>query len=74
MTAANDNVPILITIKDACRTTSLSRTMVNRLRGEDRFPLAVDLGERRIAFVRAEVEAWVAAKIADRTAGRSSAA
>lgn len=74
MTAANDNAPVLITIKDACRTTSLSRTMVNRLRAEDQFPRAVDLGERRIAFVRTEVEAWVAAKIANRSGPRRAAA
>jgi prophage regulatory protein len=48
--------------------TSLSRTMVNRYRQEGRFPQAVPMGERRIAFVRAEVDAWIDEKIAGRVA------
>ncbi|MBO9108943.1 AlpA family phage regulatory protein [Agrobacterium sp. S2/73] len=55
--------PRLISLNDVCKMTSMSRTMINRYRAEGRFPLAVDLGERRVAFVREEVEAWVQAKI-----------
>ncbi|WP_413709369.1 helix-turn-helix transcriptional regulator [Rhizobium sp. Rhizsp82] len=67
-TAANDNIAILVSLNDACRMTSLSRTMLNRYRAEGRFPSAVELGDRRIAFVRQEVTDWVAAKIASRAA------
>ncbi|WP_246700602.1 AlpA family phage regulatory protein [Rhizobium sp. PEPV16] len=42
--------------------------MLNRYRQEGRFPKAVDLGDRRIAFVRSEVTAWIHAKIAARAA------
>jgi prophage regulatory protein len=42
--------------------------MVNRYRAEGRFPTAVDLGDRRVAFVRTEVVGWVDAKIASRAA------
>lgn len=68
MQAANDNTPRLVSLNDAAKMTSMSRTMVNRYRSEGRFPVAVTLGERRIAFVRAEVEAWIDAKIAARAA------
>ena len=62
------NIPMLISLNQACEITSLSRTMINRLRGEGRFPRAVSLGEKRIAFPREEVAAWIAARIAEREA------
>lgn len=68
MHPANDNIPILISLNDAAKLTSLSRTMLNRYRAEGRFPAAVPMGERRVAFVRAEVVAWVEDKIAARAA------
>jgi prophage regulatory protein len=46
----------------------MSRTMLNRYRTEGRFPVAVELGDRRVAFVRSEVTAWVQAKIDARIA------
>jgi prophage regulatory protein len=42
--------------------------MLNRYRAEGRFPVAVELGKRRVAFVRAEVTAWIQKKIAARVA------
>ncbi|MGO7300305.1 helix-turn-helix transcriptional regulator [Rhizobium ruizarguesonis] len=59
---------MLISLNDACRLTSMSRTMLNRYRAEGRFPVAVELGDRRVAFVRREVTDWVQAKIAARAA------
>jgi len=67
MQAQNDNYP-LVSLNDAAKMCALSRTMVNRYRAEGRFPRAVQLGERRIAFVRAEVQAWINEKIAARAA------
>ena len=67
MEAANDNY-MLVSLKDACRMTSLSRTMLNRYRAEGRFPVAVSLGDRRVAFVRQEVQAWIDQRIAARAA------
>lgn len=64
--AANDNFPMLISLNDAAKLTSMSRSMLNRYRAEGRFPVAVDLGDRRVAFVRAEVLEWVQNKIAAR--------
>ena len=68
MSANTNGGPSLVSLNDACRLTSLSRTMVNRLRVEGRFPVAVRLGERRVAFVRSEVQAWIDARIAARAA------
>lgn len=64
----NDNTPALVSLNEACKLTSLSRTMLNRYRTEGRFPVAVVLGERRIAFVRSEVTEWIQTKIAARAA------
>lgn len=58
--------PILIPMKEVCALTSLSRTMVNRLRSQGRFPDVVELGDRRVAFVRSEVLAWIEERIAGR--------
>lgn len=68
MTPDNDNEPALISLNHACRMTSMSRSMLNRYRAEGRFPVAVELGDRRVAFVRAEVKQWIATKIAARAA------
>lgn len=68
LSADNDNTPMLISLNDACTMTSMSRSMLNRYRAEGRFPVAVELGDRRVAFVRAEVKQWIATKIAARAA------
>ncbi|RVM32855.1 AlpA family phage regulatory protein [Sinorhizobium meliloti] len=64
---ANDNYA-LISLKDTCSLTSMSKTMIHRLRSEGRFPAAVALGEKRIAFVRSEVHNWINGRIAARAA------
>lgn len=66
MKSDNDNLPRLVSVNEAARMTSLSRTMVSRYREQGRFPQCVVLGDRRIAFVREEVEAWIEAKITGR--------
>lgn len=58
----------LLSLKQVCQMTSLSRTGVNKARDAGRFPAAVDLDGRRIAFVRSEVEAWLEAKVQARNA------
>lgn len=64
-TADNDNYT-LISLKETCFRTSMSKTMIHRLRSEGKFPVAVALGEKRIAFSRAEVLAWIGQKLAAR--------
>jgi prophage regulatory protein len=63
----NDNYQLL-SLNDAASLTSLSRSMLNRYRAEGRFPRAVPLGEKRVAFVASEVRAWIADRIAARAA------
>lgn len=68
MQPANDNVPRLMAPKEAAAATSLSRPLLTLMATEGHFPQPVRLGERRIAFVRAEVEAWIDARINARAA------
>lgn len=56
----------LISVKEVCRRTSLSRTVINRYRNAGTFPRAVKLGEQRIAFVAREIDDWIADRIAQR--------
>ncbi|MEO8757333.1 MAG: AlpA family phage regulatory protein [Devosia sp.] len=63
----NDN-QIIISLNEAASLTSLSRTAINRHRAAGQFPVAVQLGERRVGFVRAEVLAWIETRIAARAA------
>jgi prophage regulatory protein len=66
---ANDNLPRLMSPKDAALATSLSRTLLSLMSEEGRFPKPVDLtGSRRIAYVRSEVESWIDERIAARVA------
>lgn len=66
MEAANDNRPRLISPKEAAAATSLSRSLIALMAAEGHFPKPVELGVRRIAFVRAEVDAWIDSRIAGR--------
>jgi prophage regulatory protein len=56
----------LVSMKRVCELTSLSRTMLNRYRAEGRFPAAVPLGDRRVAFVKSEIAEWINARVAAR--------
>jgi prophage regulatory protein len=60
--------PCLVSMKTACAITSLSRTMLNRYRAEGRFPAAVPLGEKRVAFLKSEVINWINTRVAARGA------
>jgi prophage regulatory protein len=64
MPAANDNYE-LVSLHDAAKMTSLSRSMLNRYRAEGSFPAAITMGERKIAFIRTEVQGWISNKIAE---------
>ena len=62
----NNNTPTLVSLGQVMEMTSLSRTAINVRRANGKFPQAVPLGEKRIAFVRAEVVAWLNERIAAR--------
>ncbi len=63
------HVPELMSINEAVKATSLSRTSIFKLRERGKFPRAVPLGEKRVAFVRDEVAAWIETRIAARERG-----
>ncbi|MPT25265.1 MAG: AlpA family phage regulatory protein [Starkeya sp.] len=62
----------LVSLNDVCKMTSLSRTAINQKRAAGTFPQAVPLGEKRIAFLRSEVDAWIEERIADRDMKRAA--
>lgn len=62
----SDNLPVLMSPKEAARETSLSRQQLMLMARAEVFPAPVQLGERRTAYVRAEVTAWIDARIAAR--------
>ncbi|MGB3273850.1 MAG: AlpA family phage regulatory protein [Xanthobacteraceae bacterium] len=64
--------PTLISLNEAAALTSLSRTMLNRYRAEGQFPDAVPMGDRRVAFVRGEVLAWIQDRIDRRNERRAA--
>ena len=47
--------------------TGLSRSSVYKLLAEGRFPQPVSLGERSVGWVEAEIEDWLAARLAARS-------
>lgn len=69
MDAANDNYkPRLMAPKEAAEMTTMSRVLIAMMSREGKFPQPVALGTRRVAYVRAEVEAWIEGKINARDA------
>ncbi|MBB4272822.1 helix-turn-helix transcriptional regulator [Rhizobium mongolense] len=66
MSPPDNDLAVLVSLNEAAKMTSMSRTMVNKYRASGRFPQPVDLGDRRVAFVKSEVMAWIEAKIAAR--------
>ena len=63
--------PCLVSMNGVVAMTSLSRTMINRYRAEGRFPAAVPLGDKRIAFLKSEILEWIAGRVAVRGANDS---
>ncbi|MEF2549983.1 AlpA family phage regulatory protein [Aurantimonas sp. A2-1-M11] len=66
----DNQAPRLISLNDVCSLTSLSRTAINKFRVSGDFPVDVRLGEKRIAFVRTDVYAWLQQRIDEANAGR----
>lgn len=71
MKTTNTSQSVLVSLNDVCSMTSLSRTYINKMRAAGGFPAAVNLGEKRVAFVRAEVIEWIERRVAART-GRAA--
>lgn len=64
--AGSPTAPTLLSMKQASAMTTLSVSSIKRMMAAGTFPKPVRLGESRIAFVDAEIHAWVRARIAER--------
>ena len=53
----------LIRLPEVQRRTGYSKAWIYRLISQDRFPSAVKIGSRAIAFVESEVDEWIASAI-----------
>jgi len=58
----------LIRLPEVQRRTGYSKAWIYRLISQNRFPLAVKIGSRAIAFVESEVEEWISQRIEERDA------
>ena len=58
--------PTLLSMKQTSAMTTLSVSSIKRMMAAGTFPKPVRLGESRIAFVDAEIHAWVRTRIAER--------
>lgn len=64
----NDNLPPLMSPKEAAVATTMSRVLLSLMAKEGKFPAPVQIGVKRVAYVRAEVLTWIADRIAARAA------
>lgn len=55
----------LIRRKEVERQTALSRSRIYALMSEGSFPKPIQLGAMSVAWVEAEVQEWIASRIAD---------
>jgi len=61
----------LITKRELCQMVPYTPQHILRLEKEGKFPRRVQVGPNRVAWLESEVEAWVAARVAERdTVGR----
>lgn len=60
----NENTaPRLISRKQVEIITSLSRSSIYLLMSQGRFPKPIQIGDQRVAWVNAEINAWVEERI-----------
>lgn len=67
----NENTAVasrLMSPNEAAFATTMSKTLLRQMSLENAFPQPLQIGVKRIAYVRAEVEGWIDARIAARSA------
>ncbi|MEW6996243.1 helix-turn-helix transcriptional regulator [Colwelliaceae bacterium BS250] len=57
----------LIRLKEVVQMTGLSRSSIYHQIQEQRFPSSISLGARAVAWLRKDIESWIADKISNRT-------
>ncbi|MGI8489995.1 AlpA family transcriptional regulator [Pectobacterium sp. S5] len=55
----------LIRLPEVQRRTGYSKAWLYRLMKEQRFPAAIKIGSRSIAFIESEIDEWIAQRIAE---------
>ncbi|WAH53776.1 AlpA family transcriptional regulator [Pseudescherichia vulneris] len=55
----------LIRLPEVQRRTGYSKAWIYRLMSQKRFPSAIKIGSRAIAFVESEVDEWINQRIAE---------
>ncbi len=55
-----------IRVREAIAKTGLSKSSIYDLMAQGRFPQTIRLGGRTVAFVEAEINAWMAERVAAR--------
>ncbi|MFJ3458817.1 helix-turn-helix transcriptional regulator [Scandinavium goeteborgense] len=63
----------LIRLPEVRRRTGYSKAWIYRLLKAKTFPQPVKIGDRAIAFVESEIDAWIDARIVDRDNRRGAA-
>lgn len=56
-----------IRVREAIKKTGLSKSSIYDLMAQGKFPHTVRLGGRSVAFIEAEVDAWMAERVAARS-------
>lgn len=56
----------LIRRKEVQAKTGLGASSIYALMKEGKFPLAIELSERRVAWLEAEIDQWITERIANR--------
>jgi predicted DNA-binding transcriptional regulator AlpA len=65
---AQRNTPIrMLRINQVLTLTGLGKTKIYELQAQGDFPMRVQLTPNRVAWVEAEVQAWLAARVASNT-------
>ncbi|MFK3708295.1 dipicolinate synthase [Klebsiella michiganensis] len=55
----------LIRFSEVQRRTGYSKAWLYRLMGQKRFPSAIKIGSRSIAFIESEIDDWINQRIAE---------
>lgn len=55
----------LIRLSEVQRRTGYSKAWIYRLISQQRFPSAIKIGTRSIAFIEAEIDAWIEKRISE---------
>lgn len=72
ITYSDDVQPRFIRRTEVQKITGLGASSIYQLQRDGDFPLAVQLSERRVAWIESEIQEWVKNRIAARAARKSN--